>query len=168
MISVRLGRLDEAETEALLCPVRSDFSGLTGAVRRVEMRAGEQVRASLAGMGELPVGGAVVTPGGELPAGFIIHAVVESPEESITPMGIQRAVVNGLRRAREWEVASLAVPPVGLGAGALDAEAAASALIDLIYDHLQEGTPPANIVIVVENAFEEELFQRLLAAAQRF
>lgn len=56
MISVRLGRLDEAETQALLRPVRSDFTGLTGASRRVDAGAGEKVRARLEGMGDLPVG----------------------------------------------------------------------------------------------------------------
>ena len=43
MISVQLGRLDEVDTQALLRPVRSDFSGLTGASRRVEVGAGEEV-----------------------------------------------------------------------------------------------------------------------------
>jgi hypothetical protein len=65
MISVRLGRLDEVEAQALLRPVRSDFSGLTGASRRVEDGAVNEVRACLNGMGDLPVGSAVVTPGGD-------------------------------------------------------------------------------------------------------
>lgn len=166
MITVRVGRLDESETEALLCPVRSDFSGLTSAGRRVETGAGEKVRARLEGMGELPVGGAVVTPGGDLRVPFIIHAVVESREESMTPMGIQRAVLNGLRRAREWEVASLSLPPVGLGVGTMDADASAEMVVALLRDHLQEGEPPAELVIVVESSFEEDLFRRLLAAEE--
>ena len=98
MITVRVGRLDASGTEALLCPVRSDFSGVTSASRRVETGAGAKVKARLESMGALPVGGAVVTPGGDLEATFIIHAVVESPEESMTPMGTQRALLNGLRR----------------------------------------------------------------------
>ena len=142
MISVRLGQLDEAETQALLRPVRSDFWGITGASRRAG--AGEDVRARLEGMGDLPVGGAVVTPGGELRAAFIIHAVLESAEESMSVMGTQRALVNGRRRAREWEMASLSLPPLGLGVGALDAEESATMLIDLLLDHLQEGPPPTS------------------------
>ena len=101
MISVRRGHLDEADTEGVLRSVRSDFAGVTGASRRVEASVGERVRARLEGMGELPVGGAVVTPGGDLRAAFVIHVVEESPEESASALGIQRALVNGLRRARE-------------------------------------------------------------------
>ena len=63
-MSVRLGRLDEVETQALLRPVRSDFSVLNGASRRVEAGAGNEVRACLNGMGDLSVGGVVVNPGG--------------------------------------------------------------------------------------------------------
>ena len=166
MITVRVGRLDETESEGLLRPVRSDFTGITGASRRVEASAGEKVRARLEGMGELPVGGAVVTPGGELHATFIIHAVVESPEESLSAFGVQRALVNGLRRAREWEMASLSLPPLGLGAGALEPEDWANMVVELLVDHLREGEPPREITIVVESEYEEDLFRRLLAAAQ--
>ena len=166
MISVRLGRLDDTETEGLLRPLRSDFSGTTGASRRVEAGAGEQVRARLEGMGELPVGGAVVTPGGDLLCAFIIHAVLESPDEPVSSMTVQRAVLNGLRRAREWEMASLSLPPLGLGVGTLDAEDSAQGLVELLLDHLRDGVPPAEVVIVVESPYEEELFRRLLAAEQ--
>ena len=116
-------------------------------------------------MGELPVSSAVLTPGGDLPAGFIIHAVLEGVEEAPSALGIQRALVNGLRRAREWEIASLALPPLGLGAGALDAEGSAQAMIEVLLDHLRDGEPPTELVIVVENPYEEELFRRLVTAA---
>jgi O-acetyl-ADP-ribose deacetylase (regulator of RNase III) len=165
MISVRVGTLHEAETQAVLRPVRSDLEGITQASRRIEAAAGEKVRKRLEGMGELPVSSAVLTPGGDLPAGFIIHAVIEGPDESPSALGIQRALVNGLRRAREWEMASLALPPLGLGVGTLDAEDAAQVMVEILLDHLREGEPPNELVIVVENPYEEELFRRLLAAA---
>lgn len=163
MISVRMGRLDEAGTEALICPVRSDFTGLTATGRRIEVGAGPKVRERLQGMGELPVGGAVVTPGGDLGSAFLIHAVIASAEEPTTSMGIQRALLNALRRAREWEMVSVALPPVGMGVGTLEAEEAAHLLVAMLRDHVAEGGPPDDLVIVVESAFEEELFRRLLA-----
>lgn len=166
MISVRLGRLDEADTEGMLRPVRSDFAGVTSASRRVETGAGEAVRARLEGMGDLPVGGAVVTPGGDLATRFIIHIVLESAEETATPLGTRRALQNGLRRAQEWEMASLSLPPLGLGAGTLEPEDAARMVVDLLQDHLREGLPPSELVIVVETPYEEDLFRRLLARAE--
>jgi O-acetyl-ADP-ribose deacetylase (regulator of RNase III) len=166
VINVRVGRLEETETEGLLRPVRSDLTGITVASRRVEAAAGEKIRARLDDMGELGVGGAVVTPGGDLRAAFIIHAVLESPEESPSAFGVQRALVNGLRRASEWEMASLSLPPLGLGAGTLEPEESANVVVELLLNHLREGVAPEEIVIVVESTYEEDLFRRLLAAAQ--
>ena len=166
MIAVRLGRLEDAETEGLLRPVRSDLTGITGASRRIEFGLGEKVRARLEEMGEVPVGGAVVTPGGGLRTPFVIHAVLESPDESVSAFGVRRALVNGLRRAREWEMASLSLPPFGLGAGALEPEDSAHMVIEVLADHLREGSPPAELVIVVESAYEEDLFRRLLTTAE--
>jgi serine/threonine-protein kinase len=166
MISVRVGSLQEADTQAVLRPVRSDLAGITQASRRLEAAAGDKVRRRLDAMGELPVSSAVLTPGGDLPVGFIIHVVLEGPDESPTALGIQRALVNGLRRAREWEMTSLAMPPLGLGAGSLDPEDSAQMMVEVLLDHLREGEPPRELVIVVENPYEEELFRRLLASAE--
>jgi O-acetyl-ADP-ribose deacetylase (regulator of RNase III) len=132
----------------------------------VDQNAGEDVRARLEDMGEVPVGGAVVTPGGDLRVAFIIHAVLESPEEELTPFGVQRALMNGLRRARDWEMASLALPPFGLGAGALDPDDVAHMVVEVLLNHEREGGAPGELVIVVESPYEEELFTRLLGAAE--
>jgi O-acetyl-ADP-ribose deacetylase (regulator of RNase III) len=166
MITVRVGRLDETQAEGLLRPVRSDFSGITAASRRVDASAGEDVRTRLEGMGELPVGGAVVTPGGELAVSFIIHVVLESPEESLSSFGVQRALMNGLRRASDWGMTSLALPPLGLGAGSLEPDEVARMVVEVLVHHQSEGEPPEDVVIVVESTYEEEMFRRLLAAAQ--
>ena len=166
MITVRQGSLHEIGTEAVLHPVRSDFAGITGASRRLESAAGDEVRVRLEGIGELPTGGAVLTPGGELDIRYIIHAVLESPEESASSVGIRRALLNGLRRAREYEVASLSLPPLGLGVGTLDPEDSAYMMVQVLLDHVREGPLPDELVIVVETSYEEELFRRLLAAAE--
>jgi O-acetyl-ADP-ribose deacetylase (regulator of RNase III) len=165
MISVRLGALHESDTEAVLRPVRSDLEGITSASRRVEAAAGDSVRSRLEGMGDLPVSSAVLTPGGDLGADFIIHVVLEGLDEGPSAMAVQRALVNGLRRAREWELASLSLPPLGLGVGTLEPEDTAFMMVELLQDHLREGEPPGELVIVVESPYEEELFRRLLAAA---
>lgn len=167
MIRVLLGRVEDTATDGLLRPVRSDFTGISGASRRVEAAAGDDIRRRLDGMGDLPVGGAVVTPGGDLEAMFLIHVVLESPEEPVTTMAVQRGLVNGLRRAAEWEMASLSLPPLGLGAGTMEPEESARLMVEVLLDHLRQGEPPAELVIVVESTYEEDLFRRVLAMAER-
>lgn len=160
MIRIRRGRLGEAATEAVLRPVRSDLAAVTPASRQVGLEAGAEVARRLDGLGEVPVGGAVVTPGGELRAAFLIHVVVQAPEQPMTETTVQRALVNGLRRAREWGIASLALPPLGTGAGSLEPERWAGLVVDVLKDHAAEGGDPDDIEIVVETAYEEDIFRR--------
>ena len=80
MIEVRLADLAEVQVGAVMRPVSSDFSPVTPAMRRLDQAAGPAVEAQCARMGDLPVGSAVITPGGGLPADFIVHIAVRSPE----------------------------------------------------------------------------------------
>lgn len=150
--------------------IRSDNAPLTPEARDVLLGAGSTVVERLDQMGQLPVGGAFVTPGGELPASFIIHVVTASEEEPETAVTVQRALRNGLRRAAEWGMESLALPPLGLGVGLLDAEDAARAMVEILIDHLDEGQPPTALTVVVTSEYEAEVFRRLVDAltADRF
>ncbi len=166
MIRVRRGRLETSEVEAVLRPVASDLAPVTASGRQVGLEAGEDVTARLDGLGEVPVGGAVVTPGGALAASFLIHAVVQAPDQPMTELTVRRALVNGLRRAREWGIGSLALPPLGTGAGNLDPEHWARLLVRVLRDHLEGGGEPKTLEIVVETPFEEELFSRAVATTE--
>jgi len=51
--------------------------------------------------------------------------------------------------------------------GTLDPEEAAQVLMQVLLNHLREGVPPSEMVIVVESSYKEELFRRLMATAER-
>ncbi|HSG07120.1 MAG TPA: macro domain-containing protein [Longimicrobiales bacterium] len=161
MIQVVVGALASQPQEGVLRAIRSDGAPLSGDARDVLLGAGSDVVERLGQMGDLPVGGAFVTPGGTLPASFIIHVVTASEEEPETAVTVQRALRNGLRRAAEWEMTSLALPPLGLGVGRMDPENAARAMVEIITNHLDEGLPPLDLTIVVGTEYEAEVFRRL-------
>jgi O-acetyl-ADP-ribose deacetylase (regulator of RNase III) len=163
-IRVRIGDLGETKAAAIVRAVRSDGEAITAIGRRLEMLAGPTMSKRLQGIGDLPVGGAVLTPGGELPADFVIHAVLQSSEEPVTPHTVQRALLNALRRARDFGLTTVALPPLGTGAGNLDAEDAAQLIVDVLRDHLQDPGEPRSFEIVVESAYEEELYARAVAS----
>jgi O-acetyl-ADP-ribose deacetylase (regulator of RNase III) len=160
------GELGESRASAVVRPVRSDGEAITAVGRRLELLAGAAVAERLQALGDLPVGGAVITPAGALAAEFIVHAVLQSAEEPVSALSVQRALVNVVRRARDLGLASVAFPPVGTGAGNLDAEVAARILVEVLRDHLREGADPRSFEIRVESPYEEELFLRLVAATE--
>lgn len=159
-----VGALAAQTQEGVLRPIRSDSTPLTAEARDVLLGAGPAVVERLDQLGALPVGGAFVTPGGALGALFIIHVVTASEEEPETAVTVQRALGNGLRRATEWGMESLALPPLGLGVGRLDAEEAARAMVELLLNHLDEGHPPLDLTIVVTTDYEAEVFTRLVTS----
>ncbi len=144
--------------DALLLSVGTDLEALTSAERGLARQAGAAILGRLQSLGDLPMGGAVVTPGGELPFPFLIHVVIRSPEEAVSEAGIRRAFLNGLRQAGEWGVETLAAPPLGIGAGNLDAEDAARVMVEALQVHRMSSFLPRTLVILVGGRYEEEVF----------
>lgn len=156
---------EEVEGEALVRGVGEDLEGITAWSRRVGLAAGPRVAERLSATGPLPLGGAVVTPGGELSVGFLIHVVLLTREEGVSEEGVARGLRNALRQAARWEVATLVVPPLGIGPGSLDAEASARVMVRILKEHAEELPFPARVTIPVASAYEEEAFRRELAGA---
>lgn len=165
MIRLVRGSLAEVRAEGILRPVGSMLEAVTVSGRELELRAGDSVRRRLDALGEVPVGGAVVTPAGGVEVPFLIHAVIQSRDEPATEVTVRQALTNGLRRAAEWEMSSLALPPLGTGVGQMDVERAAAAMVGVILEHRSVSDHPGEVLLVVSGAFEEEVFRGALAAA---
>jgi O-acetyl-ADP-ribose deacetylase (regulator of RNase III) len=69
-----------------------------------------------------------------------------------------------LRRLVEWRIDSVALPPLGMGAGNLDAEESAQLMIPILIDHMRKEPAPRRVEVVVDSAYEHEVFGRVLAA----
>ena len=167
MIRVVVGDLASQVADALLRPVRSDLAPVSAASRDIGLAAGEELEERMERIGTLPIGGAVLTPSGRLAASYMIHVVVMSEEEPQTSLSVQRALRNGLRRATDWGLASLALPPLGLTVGTTEPEEAARALVEILFNHLDEGAAPLDLTIVVASDFEASLFGGLVEEMSR-
>ena len=163
MIRIVHGDLAGAAIDAVLRPVTAEWTAVTHAMRRLEIAAGEGPAEQCRRLGELPVGSAVITPAGDLPAQFLIHAVVRSVDEPVTGSGVRRALQNGLRRLAEWGIERVAMAPLGTGAGNLDADEAASIMIPVLLEQMQAGGAPSEVEIYVDSEYEKDVFERQLA-----
>lgn len=167
MIRITLEPLATLPVEGVMRPVRSDLSPVSAASRDLGLAAGEAVEARLQSVGALPLCGAVMTPGGALAADFVIHVVVMSVDEPQTSSTVRKAVQNGLRRATDVGLESLALPPIGLGVGVADPETSARSLLETLLEHLAEENPPLDLSIVVTSEYESDLFSQMLDELQR-
>jgi O-acetyl-ADP-ribose deacetylase len=162
VIRVVLGDVADTSAEAVLRPVSAEWTAVTPAMRRLELAAGPAVDTQCRTLGELPVGSAIITPAGDLPAQFMIHVIVRSVDEPVTEAGVRRALQNGLRRMAEWGVARVAMPPLGTGAGNLDADDAAAIMIPALLEHMLGTGAPAEVEIFVDSEYERDAFERRL------
>ena len=166
MIRIVRGHLGDSEADALIRSMSASLDPDTSVSRELEIRAGSEISTRLQAMGELPVGAAVITPGGELGVGFLIHVVLFSREEPVTREGVRLALRNGLRRAEEWDLKALALPPLGIGAGNMDPQESAEVMIPLIADFLRSAEAPQEVELVVGTDYEEEVFTRAVQEKQ--
>jgi O-acetyl-ADP-ribose deacetylase (regulator of RNase III) len=166
VIRVFLGDLADVDCEAVLRSVSSNLAPDTPFSRSLELAAGNEVWDRLMNMGEFPVGAAVITPAGEVNAAFLIHVVLQSAEEPVRMETLRAALQNGLRRAQEWGLESLALPPLGTGAGNLDTEESAAEMVSVIQRHLGSFDHLREVIILVGTAFEEGVFLRAVELAQ--
>ena len=92
--------------------------------------------------------------------------MITSSEEPVSEATLARAFQNGLRQAYEWGVGVLAVPPISVGAGNLEAEASASVMCAVAKEHATSAPNPSEVVVLAGSTGEEEVFSR--EAARRF
>jgi O-acetyl-ADP-ribose deacetylase len=157
-------RLAGSGAEALILSMGSDLEPLTAMERDLGRAAGPGILDRMRSLGELSVGGAVVTPAGDLPVEFLIHVVLRAAEEPVSEAGLRRALLNGLRQAAEWGIQTLALPPLGTGAGNLDAEEVSRITLEVIRLHRMESLLPAEYIVLAGGEYEKQAFRR---AAER-
>jgi O-acetyl-ADP-ribose deacetylase (regulator of RNase III) len=163
MIEVVQGDISHLRASGILRPVSAEWDPVTTAARRIEIASGPQLIEQCEKLGDLPVGSAVLTSAGALDADYVVHAIVRSVDEPVSESTIYRALQNALRRCEEWGIETLAIPPLGTGAGNLDAEESASIMVPVLLEHMRGADHPAHVSIVVESDYEEDVFRRELA-----
>ena len=146
------------EGEALARPVTAELAATTALLRRLEVAGGPGLLAQLQAGEPLAVGAAVVTGPGALRVDLVVHAVVSSREERVTRDSVRRATLSALQRAGDFGIAHLALPPFGLGAGNLDIEDSARAMLDAVRAHAARAPAPRRITFVVETEDERRAF----------
>lgn len=163
MIRVLHAELADTDAAAVMRPVSAEWDPVTPATRRLELAAGMELLEECRRLGDLPVGSAVMTGAGALRGPeFMVHVVIRSVDEQVTESIVRRGLQNGLRRLAQMRIESVAMAPLGTGAGNLDPEESAREMIPILLEHLANGAEPARIDLIVDSDYEKEVFEREL------
>lgn len=162
MIHVVVDDIAFVSTDAVLRPTTAAMEPTASSLRHLEAVAGDAFRDQIATQTELAVGSAVVTDAGNLAADMVIHAVIRSTKEPVTEGRIRQALISALQRAGDWEIARIAIPPIGTGAGNLTVEESAPIMVDVLSKALATAIYPREVCIVVDSQEDKILFDTLL------
>lgn len=167
MIRVVVDDLAIVACDAIVRPATARLEPTTPVGRRLEQFGGPDFLRRLRLHNDLAVGAAVVTGGGgDLPAEFVIHAVIQSDADPVSPKSVAVGWRSVLQRAREWEFARLTTPPIGTGAGNLTVEDAAEIMLAVLTTEFGDARFPQDVTFVVETPEDRDVFEAALRRAQ--
>lgn len=154
-IIVEQGDITTMSVDAIVNPANSQLvmgGGVAGAIRRA---GGREIEDEALSRAPIRVGNAVGTTSGRLHARYVIHApTMTFPASRTDAKAVHASTLAALNRASELGVTSIAFPGMGTGVGGVEPKAAASVMLQAIYDHLQSATTLKEIRLI---AFDKEL-----------
>jgi O-acetyl-ADP-ribose deacetylase (regulator of RNase III) len=135
-------------------------AGVAGALKRV---GGDEIEREAVAKGPIPVGDAVATGAGHLPARWVIHGAVMGQDLRTNAELVERTTQRVLRLADELGAESLALPAFGTGVGGFPLDECARLMVRAARSH-----EPRTLRRVVFAVFGEEArraFEGALAKA---
>jgi len=156
MLEVLLADITKLSVDAIVNPANSLMIMGGGVARAIRRAGGAEIEEEARGYAPVPVGSAVATGAGRLPAKYVIHApTMERPAMKTTPEKVRVATAAALRKAEELKVKTLAFPGMGTGVGGVPFDVASRVMVKAIVQHLLD--EQSSLQRIVLAAIEEEL-----------
>jgi O-acetyl-ADP-ribose deacetylase (regulator of RNase III) len=159
VILVVTGELAQQAVDAVIRPADAHLSAVGEAALRLDALGGDRLAAQRRTTTALEAGAAVVTGGGDLPVGFVLHVVIADERGPATRDRVRRALVSAWQRAGDWGIRRVAAPLVGMSGGGLALEESAGLLLETIPPGAQGGP---ELTIVVETAAQQAAVDALV------
>ncbi len=141
IIDLIKGDITKVEADAIVNPSNSSLllgAGVSGAIN---LAGGPSIQSEMNKLGHCPVGGAVITSAGNLPARFVIHAVGPRMGEGAEDAKLLGATLQSLARAEEENLASIVFPAISTGIFGFPLDRCARIMLTASIEHLSSDKP---------------------------
>jgi O-acetyl-ADP-ribose deacetylase len=132
-------------------------AGVAGAIKRA---GGDEIEREAVARGPIPVGDAVATTAGRLPARWVIHGAVMGQNLRTDADKVARTTASCLRVADELGARSLALPAFGTGVGGFPLDECARLMVTAAHAH--EARTLERVVFAVFGDEALDAFERAL------
>jgi O-acetyl-ADP-ribose deacetylase (regulator of RNase III) len=123
-------------------------AGVAGALKR---RGGQEIEDEAVKRGPIPVGDAVETGAGVLPARYVIHAAVMGQDLRTDEKILRKATRNVMELAESLGVKSVAFPALGTGVGGFPLKRCAQVMLEEVLNY--PGSLEVVFVLYSEESF---------------
>ena len=163
-IEIHAGDITKLAVDAIVNAANEKLApggGVCGAIHRA---AGPELAAACAALGGCPTGEARLTPGYDLPARFVIHAVgpVWRGGEAGEPEALAGCYRASLERLREAGGRSIAFPAISTGIYGFPLERATAVAVETVRAALAAAPEVERVVFCVFGSEAEALYRRTL------
>lgn len=156
------GDITEQTTDAIVNAANSGLvlgAGVAGAIR---VKGGPAIQAECDKLGGCPVGGAVITTGGNLKAKHVIHAVGPRMGEGDEDAKLKSATLNSLKVAGENGLRSIAFPAISTGIFGFPIDRCAEIMLVVTIDYLKGETGLQSVVFCLFGPAAVDTFETTL------
>ncbi len=163
LIRLVRGDLTSLSTDAIVNAANDRLwmgGGVAGAIKR---RGGAEIEQEAVAKGPLPIGEAVATGAGRLPARHIIHTVTMGQDLTTNERYIRDATRSALRVADELGLRTVGFPALGTGVGGFPLDRAAIVMLEETRAHLQAGSGLSEVVFAL---YDESAYAAFASALE--
>ena len=161
-IELYQGDITDLDVDALVNAANNRLWMGGGVAGAIKAKGGKVIEEEAVKKGPIPVGEAVVTGAGRLPAKHIIHAAVMGQDLRTDKDKVKTSTLNSLKRAEELKLTSLAFPALGTGVGRFSLYECAQIMIDVVVDFLQKTKVIEKVVFALYGQAPYEIFHKYL------
>jgi O-acetyl-ADP-ribose deacetylase (regulator of RNase III) len=158
-LEVREGDIAAVEVDAVANAANDHLwmgAGVAGALKRA---GGDEIEREAIALGPVPLGSAVATSAGRLPARWVIHGAVMGQDLRTNGDLVRRTTRSCLERADELGCRSLALPAFGTGVGGFKLAECAEIMVEVA-----RGFEPRSLERVVFAVFGAEAYEAFSSA----
>ena len=156
------GDITQLEVDAIVNAANENLQLGTGVAGAIRERGGPSIQEECNRIGRTPVGTAVMTGAGSLPARQVIHAVGPRMGEGDEDKKLASAVRAALALADRRGLKSIAIPAISTGVFGFPTDRAARVMLTEIHRYLQGGTKLDRVVICLHGEEAFGIFRREL------
>lgn len=155
------GDITEMVTDAIVNAANSQLKHGGGVAGAIVRKGGKTIQEESdvwvkAWGGEVSVGSAAITSGGDLPARYVIHAVGPRMGEGDEDAKLKKATLSSLKMADQHNLQSIAFPAISTGIFGYPIDRCARVMLSTVAAYVKKKTGLAHIVFCL---FDEEAYR---------